>query len=59
MSSITLAQIAEKPITVMTEEAISSFADSRHGLSAPLLRRPNLMHLLPIPMHATETLPSA
>jgi hypothetical protein len=31
MSSITLAQIAEKPITVAIEEAISSFADSRHG----------------------------
>ena len=29
MSSMTLAQIAEKPITVATDEAISSFADSR------------------------------
>jgi hypothetical protein len=31
MSSSTLAQTAEKPRTVATEEAISSFADSRHG----------------------------
>jgi hypothetical protein len=31
MSSITLAQMVEKPITVATDEAISSFADSRHG----------------------------
>jgi hypothetical protein len=29
MSSITLAQTAENPITVATEEAISNFADSR------------------------------
>ena len=29
MSSITLAQIAEKPITVTTEEAINSLAESR------------------------------
>ena len=36
MSSMTLAQIAEKPITVATDEAISSFADSRQG------RRPEL-----------------
>jgi hypothetical protein len=28
---MTLEQIAEKPITVATEEAISSFADSRQG----------------------------
>ena len=28
---MTLAQIAEKPITVTTEEAISNFADSRQG----------------------------
>jgi hypothetical protein len=31
MSSITLAQIAEKPITVATDDAISSLADSRQG----------------------------
>jgi hypothetical protein len=30
---MTLAQTAEKPMTVATEEAISNFADSRHGLS--------------------------
>ena len=50
MSSMTLAQIAEKPITVATEEAISSLADSRQGLlagsvpkpvSATSFRRPN------------------
>jgi hypothetical protein len=51
MSNMTLAQIAEKPITVATDEAISSFADSRHGLragsvpakpvSAACFRRPN------------------
>ena len=34
MSSMTLAQIAEKPITVATEEAISNFADSRQGRRA-------------------------
>jgi hypothetical protein len=32
MSSMTLVQIAEKPITVATEEAINNFADSRQGL---------------------------
>jgi hypothetical protein len=31
ISNITEAQIAEKPITVATEEAISSFADSRQA----------------------------
>jgi hypothetical protein len=31
MSSITLAQIAEKPITVAIDEAINSFADNRQG----------------------------
>jgi hypothetical protein len=34
MSNMTLAQIAEKPITVATDEAISNFADSRQGLRA-------------------------
>ena len=37
---MTLAQIAEKPSTVTTEEAISNFADSRHGRLAVLLRHP-------------------
>jgi hypothetical protein len=41
MSSITLTQIAEKPITVIIEQAISSFADSRQGWLALSLRRPN------------------
>ena len=41
MSSMTLAQIAEKPITVATEEAISNLADSRQGrLLATSFRRP-------------------
>jgi len=38
---MTLAQIVEKPITVATDDAISNFADSRQGLEAPSLRRPN------------------
>jgi hypothetical protein len=47
MSSMTLAQIAVKPITVANEEAISSFADSRQGRLATLLRRPDGIHSLP------------
>jgi hypothetical protein len=38
MSSITEAQIVEKPITVATEEAISSFADSRQRRLAEFFR---------------------
>jgi hypothetical protein len=41
MSSMTLAQIVEKPITVATDDAISNFADNRQGREAPSLRRPN------------------
>ena len=41
MSSMTLAQIAEKPMTVATEDAISSFADSRQRCLATSFRRPN------------------
>ena len=41
MSSMTLAQIAEKPITVTTDEAISSFADSRQGRLTAFFRRSN------------------
>ncbi len=41
MSSMTLAQIAEKPITVTTDDRISSFADSRQGRLAMSVRRPN------------------
>jgi hypothetical protein len=37
MSSITLAQTAEKPITVAIDEAISSFADNRQGRAAERL----------------------
>ena len=47
MSSMTLAQIAEKPITVATDDAISNFADSRQGRLATLLRRPN--GIVPLP----------
>jgi len=38
---MTLAQIVEKPITVATDDAISNFADNRHGLRAMSLRLPN------------------
>jgi hypothetical protein len=38
---MTLAQIAEKPITVTTDDTISNLADSRHGCVAALWRRPN------------------
>jgi hypothetical protein len=38
---MTLAQTAEKPITVTTDDTISNLADSRQGRLAPLLRRPN------------------
>jgi len=46
MSNMTLVQIAEKPITVANEEAISNFADRRQGRWAgpfltESLRRPN------------------
>jgi hypothetical protein len=59
MSNMTLAQTAENPMTVATDEAISSFADSRQARSAPFLLRRNRMHPLPIVLHAPETLPSA
>jgi hypothetical protein len=45
---MTLAQIAENPITVATDEAISSFADSRQRRLAMLLRRPKGIQSLPI-----------
>jgi hypothetical protein len=41
MSIMTLAQIAEKPITVATDDAISSFADICHGRLVVLVRHPN------------------
>jgi hypothetical protein len=44
---MTLAQIAENPITVATDEAISSFADSRQRRLATLLRRPKDIQSLP------------
>jgi hypothetical protein len=47
MSSITLTQIAEKPMTVIKEQAISNFADSRQGRLALSLRRPNPIISLP------------
>jgi hypothetical protein len=39
MSIMTLAQIAEKPMTVATDETISSFADIRQGRL--FVRHPN------------------
>jgi hypothetical protein len=33
--------MAEKPITVTTDETISSFADNRQGRLAVFMRRPN------------------
>ena len=55
MSSMTLAQIAEKPITVTTDEAISSFADSRQGRSGHALRRrPNRIIRSRSPLDAPE-----
>jgi hypothetical protein len=59
MLSMTLAQMAEKPSTVATEETISSFADSRQRRSPSIFLRPNRMPLLPIPLHVLETLKSA
>jgi hypothetical protein len=45
---MTLAQIAENPMTVATDDAISSFADSRQRRLAMLLRRPKDIQSLPI-----------
>ena len=42
MSSMTLAQIAEKPITVAIDDTINSFADNRQG------RRPEFFLNQPI-----------
>ena len=57
MSSSTLAQIAEKPITVTTDEAISSFADSRQGRLAELAPSGS-HHSLPA-VDALQSLPPA
>jgi hypothetical protein len=43
MSSITLAQIPEKPSTVAIDEAINSFADKRQG-------RPDISTNLVVPL---------
>jgi hypothetical protein len=56
MSNITLTQTAENPITVATDEAISSFVDSRQGCregfpAMSLCRRKNIVPL-PIPLDA-------
>jgi len=40
---MTLVQIAEKPITVTTDEAIKSFADSRQGRLTAFFRRSNFI----------------
>jgi hypothetical protein len=44
---MTLAQIAENPITVATEEAISNFADSRQRRLSVSLRRPKGIPIAP------------
>jgi hypothetical protein len=44
MSMRTLAQMAEKPMTVANDEAISNFADSRHGFLPMVLSLPNSVH---------------
>jgi hypothetical protein len=49
---MTLAQIAENPMTVTTDEAISSFADSRQRRLAVFLRHPKDIRSLPIPLVA-------
>jgi hypothetical protein len=59
MSSMTLAQIAEKPITVTTDEAIKSFADSRQGRLAMFLRHPNRIVRSQLPWMRPEWLLSA
>jgi hypothetical protein len=41
MSSMTLTQMAEKPITVTTDEMISSFAEIRHGRRAVISSHPD------------------
>ena len=41
MSSMTLTQMAEKPITVTTDEMISSFAEIRHGRRVVTSRHPD------------------
>jgi hypothetical protein len=41
MSIMTLAQIAEKPITVATDDAINSLADTGQGRLVVLVRHPN------------------
>jgi hypothetical protein len=47
MSSITLVQIAEKPITVTKEDMISSFADNRQGRLTSSWCGPNPINSLP------------
>jgi hypothetical protein len=44
---MTLAQMAEKPITVATDDAIKSFADTRQGRWAVPVRRPNSIRFAP------------
>jgi hypothetical protein len=56
---MTLAQIAEKPITVTTDEAIKSFADSRQGRLAMFLRHPNRIVRSQLPWMRPEWLLSA
>jgi hypothetical protein len=51
---MTLAQIAEKPITVTTVDRISNFAEGRQGRLAMSLRRPNGIGSLPEPRDAPK-----
>ena len=51
--------MVEKPITVTTDETISSFTDSRQGRLAIPMRRPSQHRPLPISLDAPESLLSA
>jgi hypothetical protein len=52
MSSMTLTQMAEKPITVATEAAISNFADSRQRRRFTIFcRRKNIVRSRSLLMH--------
>jgi hypothetical protein len=51
---MTPVQMAEKPITVATDEAINSFADSRQGRMAVPVRRPNSIRSLPVALDAPD-----
>jgi hypothetical protein len=52
MSNRTLAQMAEKPSMVTTDETTSSLADSRQGRPASPLRHPNAIDCSLSPAYA-------